>query len=110
MTLPLTILVLFVAALLEAGGDALVRVGLHSGTSFARSLFFLAGAIALFCYGYLVNSPGWSFGDLIGVYVVLFFITAQLISYFFFGTIPSKTTLMGGTFIIAGGVLISIGH
>jgi len=44
------------------------------------------------------------------VYVVLFFITAQLISYFFFGTAPSKTLLLGGAFIVIGGVIISIGN
>jgi drug/metabolite transporter superfamily protein YnfA len=110
MSLPVTLVLLFIAAALEAGGDALVRNGLHGAAGPSRLLFFLIGAAALFAYGYVVNSPPWQFGDLLGVYVVLFFITAQLISYFFFGTTPSKTLLLGGAFIVIGGVIISIGN
>jgi drug/metabolite transporter (DMT)-like permease len=109
MSLPMTLVLLFVAAVLEAGGDALVRNGLQA-TGPSRFRFFLIGAAVLFAYGYVVNSPPWKFGDLLGVYVVLFFITAQLISYFFFGTTPNKTLLLGGAFIVIGGVIISIGN
>ena len=70
----MTILLLFVAALLEAGGDALIRSGLHSSTIIARTSFFLVGAIVLFSYGYVVNAPPWDFGPLLGVHVVFFFI------------------------------------
>ena len=34
MSLPLSLVILFVAALLEAGGDAIVRNGLKAPTSF----------------------------------------------------------------------------
>jgi hypothetical protein len=45
-----TLLWLFLAASLEAGGDAIVRAGLRtSGT--ARIAWFVAGAIVLFSYG-----------------------------------------------------------
>ena len=110
MSAPLTLLILFVAALLEAGGDALVRRGLHANMGLARFLFFSIGAAVLFSYGYVVNSPPWKFGELLGVYVVLFFITAQLISYFVFGATPGKPLLVGGAFIVAGGLIISMGH
>ncbi len=60
----MTILLLFAAALLEAGGDALIRSGLHSSTIIARTSFFLVGAIVLFSYGYVVNAPPWDFGSL----------------------------------------------
>lgn len=110
MNLPVTLVLLVIAAVLEAGGDALVRNGLHSATGSSRFFFFLIGAAVLFAYGYVVNSPPWKFGDLLGVYVVLFFITAQLISYFFFGITPTKTLLLGGAFIVIGGVIISIGN
>jgi drug/metabolite transporter superfamily protein YnfA len=106
----MTLLILFVAALLEAGGDALVRRGLHTNMGLARVLFFLVGAAVLFSYGYVVNSPPWKFGDLLGMYVVLFFISAQLISYFVFGTTPGKPLVVGGAFIVAGGLIISMGH
>ena len=72
MSAPLILLILFTAALLEAGGDALVRYGLLATTGVVRFLFFLIGASVLFLYGYVVNSPPWKFGDLLGVYVVFF--------------------------------------
>ncbi len=110
MSLPLSLLILFVAALLEAGGDAIVRNGLKAPTSFSRIGFFLVGALVLFAYGYVVNAPPWDFGRLLGVYVVFFFIAAQLISFFLFHTPPSMSTLIGGAFIVVGGVIISIGN
>jgi drug/metabolite transporter superfamily protein YnfA len=110
MSLPLSLLILFVAALLEAGGDAIVRNGLKAPTSFSRIGFFLVGALVLFAYGYVVNAPPWDFGKLLGVYVVFFFIAAQLISFFLFHTRPSLSTLIGGAFIVVGGVIISIGN
>jgi drug/metabolite transporter superfamily protein YnfA len=110
MSLPLSLLILFVAALLEAGGDAIVRNGLKAPTSFSRIGFFLVGALVLFAYGYVVNAPPWDFGKLLGVYVVFFFIAAQLISFFLFNTRPSMSTLIGGAFIVVGGVIISIGN
>jgi len=110
MSLPLSLLTLLVAALLEAGGDAIVRYGLKAPTSFSRIGFFLVGAFVLFAYGYIVNAPPWDFGKLLGVYVVFFFIAAQLISFFLFHTRPSISTLIGGAFIVVGGVIISIGN
>jgi small multidrug resistance family-3 protein len=109
MSLLLTLLILFIAALLEAGGDALVRNGLHAPAFTSRLVFFLIGAFVLFAYGYVVNSPPWDFGKLLGVYVVFFFIAAQLISLLIFHTMPSRTTLLGGFFIIIGGVIVSLG-
>ena len=110
MSLPLSLLILLVAALLEAGGDAIVRYGLKAPTSFSRIGFFLIGAFVLFAYGYIVNAPPWDFGKLLGVSVVFFFIAAQLISFFLFHTRPSISTLIGGAFIVLGGVIISIGN
>jgi drug/metabolite transporter superfamily protein YnfA len=110
MSLPVSFLILLFAALLEAGGDAIVRTGLKAPTSFSRIGFFLVGAFVLFAYGYIVNAPPWDFGKLLGVYVVFFFIAAQLISIFLFHTRPSMSTLIGGAFIVVGGVIISVGN
>ena len=52
-----TLLLLFAAALLEAGGDAVVRTGLHASTTFMRMALFVAGGLVLFSYGYVVNAP-----------------------------------------------------
>ena len=101
-----SLLLLFTAAVLEAGGDALVRSGLRAAGS-TRVVFFLAATIVLFGYGYVVNAPSWDFGKLIGVYIVFFFIVAQLISWLVFHQPPGRALLIGGGFIIVGGAIIS---
>lgn len=102
-----TLLLLFTAAMLEAGGDALVRTGMHTPITINKALFFLAGTVVLFAYGYAVNSPSWDFGRLIGVYIVFFFVIAQLISWFVFHQPPGRALMIGGAFIITGGAIIS---
>src|SRR6266571_5883132 len=105
-----TLLVLLSAALLEAGGDAVVRLGLRASTTFVRASLFLIGGLVLFAYGYVVNAPPWDFGRLLGVYVVFFFVVAQLISWLVFHQRPNTAVLIGGSLIIAGGVIISYFH
>src|SRR5713226_2966940 len=80
----LTLILLFTAALMESGGDALVRLGLHASTTLVRTALFLAGGVVLFAYGYVVNATGWDFGRLLGVYVVFFYVVAQLLSWIVF--------------------------
>ncbi len=105
-SMPAALAVLFFAAVLEAGGDALVRSGLHS-PGLRRVLFFLAGALVLFAYGIVVNTPSWDFGKLLGIYIALFFVVAQLVNLFAFHQKPTLPILVGGTLIILGGILIS---
>src|SRR2546428_10816293 len=101
------LLLLLSAALLEAGGDAIVRLGLHASTMLARGLLFLIGGLVLFTYGYVVNAPAWEFGRLLGVYVVFFFIVAQFISWLVFDQQPAGVVIVGGCFIVAGGIILS---
>jgi drug/metabolite transporter superfamily protein YnfA len=101
------ILILFVAATLEAGGDALVRAGLRSSATGTRVAFFALGAVALFTYGWTVNAPPWDFGRVLGLYVVFFFTIAQLVSWFFFAQPPSRSVLIGGALIVSGGLVIA---
>jgi len=103
------LVLLVTAAVLEAGGDALVRLGLHSSLTGRRTLFLAAGGLVLFGYGCLVNGPPWDFGRLIGVYVVVFFLMAQVIGWFVFGEVPSRGIWLGGLFILIGGAIISVG-
>lgn len=102
--------ILFVAAVFEAGGDALVRKGLHQEASGIRWVQLLVGALVLFAYGVIVNTPAWDFGKLLGLYVVFFFVVAQLMSVFIFQQQPSISTLVGGGLIVAGGVILGIAN
>jgi small multidrug resistance family-3 protein len=108
MNLVFAYLLLLLAAALEAGGDALVRVGLHSSALGNRIAFLTAGAMVLFAYGIAVNSSPWDFGRLLGVYVTLFFLVAQAINLVVFGVRPPLPIYIGGALIIAGGLLITL--
>ena len=103
----LWMLLLMLAASLEAGGDALVRKGLHGPALPTRLTFLASGAVVLFTYGVVVNLPPWDFGRLLGVYVALFFLVAQLINWLAFGVTPGLRILVGGVLIIAGAMVIT---
>jgi len=96
-----TFAILVVAALLEVGGDALIRIGLRGP---GYSIF--AGALTLFAYGVLVNLSGVDFNRLMGIYIAVFFVVSQVISFILFKQIPDDRIMIGGGFIIAGGLLI----
>ena len=108
MSSGIALLVLFLAAILEAGGDALVRTGLEATTAARKLALFAAGAVVLFAYGYAVNAPRWDFGKLLGIYVVFFFVVAQAIAWIGFGQKPSLPVLVGGVFVVTGGLIISL--
>jgi len=108
MSRPVALLILFAAAVLEAGGDAIVRAGIQSSQMATRVAMFVVGGLVLFGYGWVVNAPPWDFGKLLGIYVVFFFVVAQLISFFAFGQKPSPTLLLGGALIVAGGLVIGL--
>ena len=107
MSRTLSLIVLLFAAILEAGGDALVRSSMHVSTMTARVALLVFGAIVLCAYGYAVNSPPWDFGRLIGVYVVFFFLVAQAIAWLAFNQRPTGPIVVGGAFVVAGGVIMS---
>ena len=98
------IVFLIIAALLEVGGDALVRWGLKGG----RILGFVLGAVVLFTYGVFVNTPKWDFGRLLGIYIAIFFVVSQFVSIFVFGETLRLPTLIAGVLIASGGVILTI--
>ena len=99
--------VLVVAALLESGGDALVRAGLHAAGLLAKGGLILLGGLVLLTYGVAVNSPPWDFGRLLGVYVALFFVAAQIINLVAFHVAVTTPVLLGGVLIVSGGLLMT---
>lgn len=104
--LPLPILLLM-AALLEAGGDALLRKALLDSAGPARVAFFVIGAVVLFGYGIFVNLAPLEFGQLIGLYIATLFVMWQLINFVLFRDLPTLPILAGGTLIVVGGLIVS---
>jgi small multidrug resistance family-3 protein len=109
MSKPVVFVILLTAALLEAGGDALVRTGLGVSGAAGRFVWIAGGGLVLLAYGVVVNTPAWDFGRLLGVYVVVFFVVAQAIGWAIFNQPPSLSTLVGGSLIVVGGVVVSAG-
>jgi len=103
----MTLLLLLLAALLEAGGDALVRSGLR-GSGPSRLVWMLAGGLVLFAYGCAVNTPAWDFGRLLGIYVVFFFVVAQAIGWIAFRQKPDSGVWAGGALIVLGGIVLLV--
>jgi hypothetical protein len=102
-----TFVVLLLAAFLEAYGDSCFQTGLYRSSGAARYAAFAGGAITLSLYGLVVNTPPWEFGKLLGLYVVLFFIVAQVLAKVRFNQAPTPPILVGGSLILLGGMIIS---
>jgi drug/metabolite transporter superfamily protein YnfA len=100
-------LVLIMAASLEVFGDACFQSGLYKSTGTTRSLWFVAGVVLLGVYGLFVNLPQWDFGKLLGVYVALFFVVAQVVAKVRFHQSPTPAIWVGGSMIVLGGVVIT---
>ena len=94
---------LFLSAALEVGGDAAMRVGLQG-----KRAGFVAGVGMLISYGLVVNLLKWDFGKLLGAYVAVFFIVAQFVGFFVFKEKLTLPVLVGGTLIVAGGLVLSL--
>jgi hypothetical protein len=99
--------VLTLAALLEAWGDSFFQVGFYRSSGLGRATALVAGAAVLAAYGSVVNVPRWDFGKLLGVYVVLFFLMAQLLNKVRFGQTPTLPIYAGGALIVAGGLVVA---
>ena len=94
------LIILIIASGLEVGGDALIRLGL-GGATYAMA----AGALTLFAYGLVVNKSGLDFNRLMGIYIAIFFLVS---SFILFRQTPDDRILLGGGFIVTGGLLILV--
>jgi hypothetical protein len=101
-------LVLALAAFLEVYGDACFSSGLWQSTGTRRLGWFLAGTAVLVGYSLFLNSSQIDFGKLLGIYVVLFFVVAQLVARFKFQQSPPPAIYAGGALIVAGGVVMTL--
>ena len=98
-----TLLFLVIAAVLEIAGDAAIRRGLLQSTWG----LLLAGGVLLTAYGFFVNTNrGIDFGQLMGLYIAVFFVVSQVLGFVLFGERPSLGLVIGGSLIVAGGLVI----
>jgi hypothetical protein len=102
-----TLSLLALAAFFEAFGDSLFQSGIHRSGGLPSGLFFASGAVFLALYGFTVNIPRWDFGQLLGIYVVLFFLLAQVLAKVRFHQAPTAPIYVGGTLIATGGLIIA---
>ena len=98
-------IVFIAAAVLEVGGDAVIRKGLHGSLIW----FILSGFLMLGCYGVVVNTVKWDFSKLLGVYVAVFAVVSILAGRFVFKETIPVTTWLGLAIIVAGGAVIQMG-
>lgn len=100
------LLLLVVAAVVEVGGDAVIRRGLRG----RNIMWVLAGCAALGLYGLVVNSVKWDFSRLLGVYVGFFAAASVLFGRFAFHEELPASTWLGLAIIILGGLVIQFGR
>ena len=94
------------AALLEVGGDAVIRRGLRGG----KPGFVIAGFVTLGCYGLLVNSIKWNFSKAFGAYVGFFALASVLTGWMVFREHVSPSTWVGLALVMAGCLIIQFGQ
>jgi small multidrug resistance family-3 protein len=103
-----TVAVLALAAYLEVQGDACFQSGLYHSSGAKQIGWFIAGTAVLVCYSLFLNSSRIDFGKLLGIYVVLFFVVAQVVAKLQFHQSPSKPIYVGGAFIAIGGLIMTL--
>jgi drug/metabolite transporter superfamily protein YnfA len=97
--------ILIGGAILEVGGDAIVRKGLR-GSSVA---IITLGCVMLGTYGLVVNTITWDFSKLFAVYIAVFALVSLLFGRFVFRESVPATTWIGIAVIISGALIIQFG-
>jgi small multidrug resistance family-3 protein len=105
--MPAVALLLLAATILEASGDAVVRVAIYNHAGTVRLGLFVAGAALLFGYGTLLNLAPVQFGQVVGLYLATLFVVWQIINFVAFRALPTLPIILGGSLIIAGGAVIT---
>ncbi len=98
---------LLIATTLEVSGDAVVRLGIYNHAGVTRVGLMLAGSVLLFGYGFSLNLAPVEFRQVVGLYIATLFVVWQVINFIVFRTSPNLPILVGGMFIIAGGLIVT---
>ena len=101
------IVFLLIAAALEVSGDAIIRICMYNHVGLARVGLGLLGTILLFGYGLFLNLAPVEFSQVVGLYIATLFVMWQIINFIFFRTFPSLPIIIGGSLVVAGGLIIT---
>jgi drug/metabolite transporter (DMT)-like permease len=102
-----TVVLLLIATLLEVSGDAVVRTAIYNHAGSGRLGLLVVGATLLLGYGTFLNLAPLEFGQVVGLYIAVLFVVWQVINFIAFRESPTIPIVLGGSLIIAGGVLIT---
>jgi small multidrug resistance family-3 protein len=94
--------VLVVAALLEVGGDAIIRKGLRGQGALTVAL----GFVVLGSYGIVVNLLQLDFSRLLGAYVGVFALASVFVGKIVFGEQIATSTWAGLGVVLLGSLII----
>lgn len=103
---PVAILLL-IATTLEVSGDAVVRVAIYNHVGIVRAALFLGGGLLLLGYGTFLNLAPLQFGQVVGLYIATLFVVWQVINFAAFRAVPTLPIMVGGSLIVAGGLMIT---
>jgi len=98
---------ILICTILEATGDAIVRKSLYEYSGTLRIAFFFSGALLLFGYGIFLNLAPVEFGRVVGLYIATLFVVWQIVNYISFKTVPPLPVWVGGSLIVAGGLIVT---
>lgn len=104
--LKIFLFVLF-ATIFESVGDAVVRAAITSSIIPTRIALFAVGFVLLSLYGTALNLAPVEFATVVGLYITLLFIMFQIVNYIMFRITPTLPVIIGGAFIITGGLIIT---
>jgi len=102
----LPVIIFIVAALLEIGGDSVVRSGLRAD----RIHIIALGFLILGSYGLVVNMVKWDFSKLLGVYVAVFAVVSVGWGKWILKEEVPLSTWIGLIPIAIGGLIIQFGQ
>ena len=94
------------ATILEASGDAVIRLSLQSHTLSARIALFLLGSVLLASYGASLNLAPVEFASVTGLYLATLIVVFQIANYLFFHVAPTPAVVAGCALVVAGGLVI----
>ena len=101
---------LIIATVLEVSGDATIRIALHNhgGLTAARVRIIPGGRGAgVWLWHILELGSPREFGEVVGLYIATLFIVWQIINFALVSSLPTVPILVGGTFIVIGGAVVS---